>query len=211
VSLESLQQAVTTAVDEADLGQAQLLLASIRPAPRAALTRTSMRVSPRPTGGIGLSALAEFRQRTGSSAPDSERHLERADLHALLVRGEATLTIRGRNASLGDVHLFLFAERLLALADDALEAWQLGRALFRRIELSGTRISLQRGPGDVPMSLSVSRADAPNERLTFPRSSPAHSFVSPCACAISLTLTGAIRARPNLRLRSFMLQRSPSA
>jgi outer membrane protein assembly factor BamB len=129
-------------------------------------------VSPRPAGGLGLSALADFRQRKASTAPDSERHLERADLHALLVRGETMFTIRGRNAVLGDVHLFLFAERLLALADDALEAWQLGRALFRRIELSGTRISLQRGPGDVPMSLSVSRQDAPNERLTFPEIDP---------------------------------------
>jgi hypothetical protein len=172
VELVALRDAVETALSEAGLTAAVDALRNCAAVPRTPLARAARRISPRPAAGIGLSACAELRQRPAQSAPESERHLERADLHALLCLGEASLTIRGRSASLGNVHLFLLAERLLALADDALEAWQLGRALFRRIELGGTRVVLQRGPGEGPLSLSVAVPGSNGERLTFPEIDP---------------------------------------
>jgi PQQ-like domain len=179
VPLADLTRAVKAALTEAPLGKAEKpALAALAAASRALdnltpsaptpLAQCPVTLSPRACRGIALSARAAFRRGGAPLEALSERRLERADLHALLVRGEAAFAVRGKTAPLGSVHLYLLAERLLALADDVLDAWQHGRALFRRIELSGARISVQRGVGDLPLSLSLASPAIGPERLTFP-------------------------------------------
>lgn len=171
--------------------------------------RQPLELAPRTTRGIAVHARAELRKSAAGIEALSERKLERADLHALLVCGEAQLKIRGKSAPLGNVHLFLLAERLVALADDALDAWQHGRALFRRVELGSARVSVQRGVGDLPLSLSVQSPACGPERITFPALEPAalvQSFVrfarSLCDALVAADPTQA----QNLRLSTLVAQ-----
>jgi outer membrane protein assembly factor BamB len=220
VPLADLRKAVADALSEApsraagrahdaaiQLGTAALAETST---PRLApAERQRLDLQTRAAKGISLFATAELRKGTTSVEALSERKLERADLHSLLVRGDAGLTIRGKTAALGNVHLFLLAERLVALADDALDAWQQGRALFRRVEVGGTRVSVQRGVGDMPLSLSVQGARAGAERITFPALEPAglvQAFVR-FARALSDALVSADPSQArNLRLTALSAQ-----
>ena len=46
-------------------------------------------------------------------------------------------TARGRSLRIEGVYPFLIAERLVALADEVLEAWRGERALVRRVSVDG--------------------------------------------------------------------------
>lgn len=214
VSLAELGRAVRSALAEAPLaGAARGAEAAIAAALRALdagpklelprLERQRVELQPRPTRGIAVWAKGELGHGGAPVEALSERKLERADLHALLVAGEAGFTIRGKSASLGTVHLFLLAERLLALSDDALEAWQQGRALFRRVELGPARISVQRGVGDLPLSLSVQSPASGPERLTFPELDPA-ALVQACV-RFAKSLTDALIAADPSQARNLRL------
>jgi len=216
VPMKELRSAVETALAEAPLGAAPAsargalaaahrALAAAPSVPLARIERTKTRLAPRAVKGLGLFAECEIRRSGAPVSALSERRLERADLHALLVRGEAGIQVRGREVTLGSVHLFLLCERLLVLADDALDAWQHERALFRRIELGGARIAVQRGVGDLPLSLSVSTPSSGGERVTFPEIAPATLAQAVLRFARGLS-DALIAADPsqskNLRLRS---------
>ncbi len=114
------------------------------------------RIFVRSPGGLELSASAAFRIGPPSNH-DGEGRVERADLHALLAPGQLRLKYGAKQLALKDVHLFLMAERLLWLAEDALDSWQAARPLFRRITVEGVRLGIRRGPGDAPVSLSVAQ------------------------------------------------------
>ncbi len=60
-----------------------------------------------------------------------------------------------RSIALVGTQLFLLSERLLWLAEDALDSWQSARPLFRRVELEGVRLGVRRGPGDAPLALTI--------------------------------------------------------
>jgi outer membrane protein assembly factor BamB len=75
---------------------------------------------------------------------------------------------RGRTAPLAGSFPFLVAERLLQLADEALDAWQSGRAIFRRIQLGEARIGVRRGPGDGPLDVTVGTGAVEGKAITFP-------------------------------------------
>lgn len=220
VPLTDLSRAVATALAEAPLGGAGRAIEAALAAARDALEsaeravvpraeRQPVEISPRASRGIALFAKASFRRGGAPVEALSERRLERADLHSLLVSGEAGFTIRGKTASLGSVHLFLLAERLLALADDALDAWQHGRALFRRVELGSARISVQRGVGDLPLSLSVQSAATGADRVTFPELDPAGLVLASVRYARALA-DAFVSADPsqarNLRLTALVSQ-----
>lgn len=94
--------------------------------------------------------------RVGStSAPAKAPLVERADLHALLVPGKMVVSLGNREIAIHQCQLFLVSERLLWLAEDALDSWQVARPLFRRITVEGLRLGVRRGPGDGPLSLSI--------------------------------------------------------
>lgn len=146
------------------------------PSPRLPTPRVAERVQG--SGGRTLTIATTLELRRAPSSSD-EAAVERSDLHSLLARGPVEVTVRGRTASLGAVHAFLFAEQLATLAAELLDAWQGGRPLFRRLDLGGPRLALRRGPGEAPIALSVSSAEqrSRDERTTFPEIEPLH-FVS---------------------------------
>ncbi len=105
-----------------------------------------------------ISFSAEFSMRPGPAvASTSEPTVERADLHALLVRGRMRAEIRGRSVDLGEMYPFLFAERMLDLARRALASWERGQPFFARVDAGGAMIGLRTAAADVPpASLTIS-------------------------------------------------------
>lgn len=91
-----------------------------------------------------ISFAADFTMRPHvESSSDLEGGVERADLHALLVRGWLRAEIRGVRVDLGQAYPFLFAERLLDLTARALDAWERGQAFFARLDAGGPMIGLR--------------------------------------------------------------------
>ena len=125
------------------------------------------RIFVRSGGKLELSAHAAF--RIGPIPPaDQDNRVERSDLHALLAPGTLKIQSGPMQVTLRGVHIFLMAERLLWLAEDALESWQAARPLFRRLTVEGVRLGVRRGPGDAPVSLSVSQRKEGAEETTQP-------------------------------------------
>lgn len=113
-----------------------------------------------------ISFAAEFAMRAGAAA-SAEPSVERADLHALLVRGRMRAEIRGREVDLGEVFPFVFAERILDLARRALDAWERGQAFFARIDAGGPMVGLRVVAADAPpAALTITATDRPV--ATFP-------------------------------------------
>lgn len=107
-----------------------------------------------------ISFAAEFAMRPGPDAAGAlEPSVERADLHALLVRGRMRAEIRGRSMELGETYPFLFAERLLDLARRGLDAWERGQAFFARVDAGGVMVGLRTAAADLPpAALTISAA-----------------------------------------------------
>ncbi len=102
----------------------------------------------------------------GAAAEDAEAQVERPDVHALLFRGRVRAEVRGRSIDLGEGHPFLFAERFLAMARKALEAWEAGRAFYARGTSGGYTIGLRvSASGDASLTLGRAHGEA---IATFP-------------------------------------------
>jgi hypothetical protein len=185
VGFAELRAGVIAALDEpparkapaaarAQLELARRALAASSVIHRSGRERAPIEVMPRTSRGFGFFAHAAFRQPAIGSCDPRDAELERADLHALLVRGEVGLSVRRRKFTLGASFPFLLAERLVALAEDVLDALQSGRPLFRRIELAGSRIGIRRDDPDGPLAVSLRAADAAPDApaLTFPAIEP---------------------------------------
>ncbi len=123
-----------------------------------------------------ISFAADFSMRPGPAGA-LEPSVERADLHALLVRGRMRAEIRGRAVDMGDAYPFLFAERLLGLARRALEAWERGQPFFARVDAGGAMLGLRTAAADSPpaaLTISPGRISLEGERsrdhavATFP-------------------------------------------
>lgn len=141
------------------------------PVHRPRVDRAPMTLAPAPRGGFAFNTTAPFRRAARSRAAQARgTAVERADLHSLLVRGDFAVVARGRAATFAGSYPFLVAERLLQLADEALDAWQGGRAIFRRIQLGESRIGVRRGPGDGPLDVTVgsSFGASDGKTITFP-------------------------------------------
>jgi outer membrane protein assembly factor BamB len=149
-----------------ELARRTLEQSPISPLPEA--VRRTLKVAPRPVRGFGLRAEARFRSACLRPA-EADPAIERADLHALLVRGELAITASRRTVALGTTFPFLLTERLVALAEDVLDAALEARPLLRQVELGGLRIGVRRTAPEGAFSVRVRRADAaPEEALTFP-------------------------------------------
>jgi outer membrane protein assembly factor BamB len=138
---------------------------------RPALERDLVAIAPRAVKGLSFAARLPLRRaRPVNGGRAHEPQVERADLHALLARGEFSVTARGRTTTLPSCHAFLVAERLILLAGEVFEAWQIGRPLFRRVQVSGGRVSVRRTLRDGPLALGISTPElaARGESVTFP-------------------------------------------
>jgi outer membrane protein assembly factor BamB len=124
--------------------RAELEAATIAPEPappRVAIVH----VEPEGEGGVRFSAELILRDRP---APEKcERTVERADLLGLLVRGKLRLDVGDRTRTFGETFAFLFAEQLLAVTTEVLEAWEQGRSYYRRVELFGIMLGIRFGAG----------------------------------------------------------------
>jgi outer membrane protein assembly factor BamB len=173
---------------------------------RRPITREAVTVAPRALGGLTFSATAQLRCASAGSGSAYSSELERADLHSLLGRGMFSLVCRNRAVPLGEACLFLLAERLVMLGDDLFDAWRAQRAVFRRASVDGVQLSVRRGPGDGPVTLSVRARDAgEHEQLSFPELD-ARTFVG-AAVRFALGLADAYRSHDpnqerNLRLKA---------
>jgi outer membrane protein assembly factor BamB len=144
------------------------------PVHRPKKDRAAVNVASAPRGGLAFTASAEFRRKARARGDEARgTAVERADLHALLVRGDFAVVARGRTATIPGAYPFLVAERLLSLADETLDAWKEGRAIFRRIEVGKSRIGVRRGPGDGALDLTVGTGvPADGKSITFPAIDP---------------------------------------
>ncbi|MEB2311962.1 MAG: PQQ-binding-like beta-propeller repeat protein [Sorangiineae bacterium] len=188
VRLAELRAAILNAIDDGPgdapprsvtraLAVARGVLATAEACPRAARAVAELAIAPRASRGFGFSARASFRQlgREARREAGDTGGLERADLHGLLVEGSLAVTARGRTASLGRAQLFLVAEQLVTLADEALDAWQGARPLFRRLEVGEARLAVRHGAGDGPLTVSIGgpALHARGEAVNFPEVAPA--------------------------------------
>jgi len=109
-----------------------------------------------PDGDAPVSFGAEFGMREGAPLPEvgaargslppdapAYETVERADLHALLLRGRMRAQIRGRAVDLGECHPVLVAETLVDLARRAFDAWERGLPLASRSDATGVLVGVQ--------------------------------------------------------------------
>ena len=156
------------------LAAARDALSTATVVPRAAAVRLDRRLAPRPTRGFAFEARAHFRV-AGPAASPGNPQLERANMHSLLADGELAVSARGRTARLGRAHVFLVAEQLLVLTDDAIDVARPGHPPVRRLEVGEARIGLRHGVGDEPLTLSIGGPVLRNrdEVVNFPEIAPA--------------------------------------
>jgi len=220
VELLELRRAILAALEAAPLRQAPpAILAALSGARRLLDTpwpsfgrrpvnREIATIAPRALGGLNFSATAHMRCAVAGAGGSHNSELERADLHSLLGRGAFAIACRNRTVALGEACLFLLAERLVMLGDDVFDAWRAQRAVFRRASVDGVQLSVRRGPGDGPMTLSVRARDAAeHEQLSFPELD-ARTFVG-AAARFALALADAYRSHDpnqarNLRLKALV-------
>jgi outer membrane protein assembly factor BamB len=144
---------------------------------RRALDVRPISIAVRAPGPFGLSAEFRLRCRTRSASGIALSDVERADLHALLAEGSISASARRRSVRIDQSQPFLVAERLLALADEVLDSYRTGRALFRRVSVGGVQLAVQRGPaGKVQLTFAGREANRDHEGVTLPEISPT-SFV----------------------------------
>ena len=116
-------------------------------------------VEPEGEGGLRFSAELTLRERP---APEKcERTVERADLLGLLVRGKLRICVGDRTRTFGETFAFLFAEQLLALSTEVLEAWEQGRSYYRRVDLFGIMLGIRFGAAGKTTGMAE---DAPSPR-----------------------------------------------
>lgn len=165
---------------EAARGQLSLSRRSAKPLARGL---AQDRISVCSTDALEITASAAFRIGPVPST-ETDTRVERSDLHALLAPGTLQIKAGVRALTLKKVHVFLMAERLLWLAEDALESWQAARPLFRRFTVEGIKLGVRRGPGDAPLTLTVGQ-DIDPSRTTDGSSSLADlstvDFIETCA------------------------------
>ena len=183
VALEKLRQGVLDAI--ADVGaqscpqhvrqaletaENALKMGSVVANAPAKLTQ-SVAITPKAIRSLAFRADTRLRQ---SNQTVSRGQVERSDLHALLSLGNFGVTARGRTWSAPEAPVFLIAERLVELADAAVQAQQSASPLFRRIQVGNVRLGVRLAPADGPLAVSLGRANAGSDQgVTFPELEPA--------------------------------------
>jgi outer membrane protein assembly factor BamB len=104
-----------------------------------------VQVEPESEAGIRISCDLTLRER--AAPPPRETTVERADLFALLARGSLRIGIGDRTRSFADIFVFPFAEQLVGLANQTLDAWEKGRPYYRRVEMCGVVLGVRLATG----------------------------------------------------------------
>lgn len=175
VALAELLTALSTSLEAALAAHLPAGHRSVLEAAQGQLARGTRSAKPLPRGlvsdrivvqaGSELEFRADCKFRVGGGAfSEREVNVERSDLHGLLLPGDFRISMGRRNITLQRTQLFLLSERLVWLAEDALESWQAARPLFRRLEVEGVRLGIRRGPGDAPVALTVAILPGKEER-----------------------------------------------
>jgi outer membrane protein assembly factor BamB len=162
-------------------------------------------------GGVSLQAAGRLKI-TRPRLVDSE-HVERSDLHALLVEG--TLTIQAGGASIGSSssQLFIDAERLVLGAEEVLFTWESGRVLATRLKLSELELALYRTRSDGLIELGARGAQRePRRRIQLVNVDSINWVRAVCHFALTLTAAYcAVDERQQRNLRLSALERSAKA
>jgi outer membrane protein assembly factor BamB len=115
-------------------------------------------VSVEPTGDIPIVIAADLALRAHPPQADSEPDVQRSDLFSLLFRGRVRVAVGEVERELPDVFVFLVAEQLAHLAQEALEAWTLRRAYHRRLTVGGAILGIRlQDKGGASLTLGVLR------------------------------------------------------
>jgi outer membrane protein assembly factor BamB len=170
-ALEEAAHAVApAAAREIDLARDVLARAPFVPAgavPRVALAEIEADADEE----VRISAEVRLRER---NEPSDAVEVDRADLFSLLALGTVRVTVNDRTKVFGEMFVYLAAEQLGALAREVLEAWEQGRSMYRRLEISGMLVGVRYrhpGPSGEPMP-ALREGDEPGLFLTIgePRS-----------------------------------------
>ncbi len=183
VPLEKLRQGVLDAIAQVGtsscpkhvrqaLETAENALKTVPTLPAAAVKRTQLvAVTPKAIRGLAFRVDTKLRQAERTL---DRGQVERSDLHALLNLGTFCVTARGRTWTAPEAPFFLIAERLVELAEAAVQAQQSASPLFRRVQVGNVRLGVRLAPADGPLAVSLSRANATSDQgVTFPELEPA--------------------------------------
>jgi outer membrane protein assembly factor BamB len=135
-------------------------------------------VAVEPDASDALRISAELVLREAPDDADLEPRADRTDLLGLLGRGTVRIAVGGRTRVFPQAFVFLFAERLLGLAGDLLEAWEQGRSFYRRIDALGVLFGIRfarpgseggepEEPGAVWLTIGERRGPGAAEPWTF--------------------------------------------
>lgn len=148
---EALARSLVSDALRADLGCARDTLDAARPfvkLPRT--TESAVVVEPDPDLGFALGATLSLRD-VGTRTLGG---VERADLHALLVRGRLQIVLPSRAREIENVHVFVLAERLASVARDLVAAWDQGLPYHRRADVGGASLAVRlTSEGELTVSL----------------------------------------------------------
>ncbi|MCC6216868.1 MAG: PQQ-binding-like beta-propeller repeat protein [Polyangiaceae bacterium] len=202
--LAALQQcAPRTGMLGAALESAERALADARPfAAAAPLLRVEEHLVGRGTRSVAVGARVGLRRGVATPAPAGAR-VERADVHALLLRGSLSFVVRGRAVELDGVLVYLVLEELVGLCSEALDAAAARRPLHRRFEVDGARVALTLAGAEGGLTLSISPTGEIDDRAAFPALDPTH-LARAVARAAAALVEATLRHDPgqdrNLRL-----------
>jgi len=166
-------------------------------------------VAVEPTGDVPLTIAADILMRTPATTEAAESAVQRADLFALLFRGKLRVVVGEHARELSDVFVFLFAEQLVELAMEAVGAWAIGRAYYRRLTIGGAICAVRvQGEGHASLTIGVPRRgnDERGHVWTFPAVDVAALVQSIVAFGRALSRSVVRRDRAqaqNLRLSGF--------
>jgi len=207
-----LEGAAASGGARAELDHAcSLLLAARVVSPTKQQAVTLVEVEPEGEADIRICAELALRERQRPASHDST--VERADLFSLLVRGTLRIGIGEHTRQFPDTFVYLFAEQLLALAGETLDAWEQGRSYYRRLDLFGVVLGIrvksdgdsEGGPG-LWFTVAGPRPRSQGEARTF-RLTDAPAFVE-ASVNFGRTLVRALlrhdpAERQNLRVTNF--------
>jgi len=103
------------------------------------LGRREVSISSSQRSRLSIAANLEVRAPAGHSASE----VSRADLHALLCRGQLRLSVGSSTRQLDNVHVYLVAEQLVSLAAQAIEAHDVGQSMLKRVAVASLHCGLR--------------------------------------------------------------------
>jgi len=170
-------------------------------------SRHTRQVAITPPAVRGLAFRADTRLRVVESTTCTAQ-VERSDLHALLCTGSFGVSARGRTWKVPDAPVFLVAERLIELAEAAVQAQQSACPLFRRVQVGNVRLGVRLAPADGPLSVSLGSAlSGQSPGVTFPELEPV-VFARSASAFVSSLRDAIVEADPaqarNLRLQALV-------